>query len=148
MPLSGTDREMAEQVKGYLNELIDVRHNTQLIPALVLIQGFLDECQDLEKLAKAGGGLMEPGQVWMEPGQVWTVFDGKLWKEAGGDVGNNSQFWKPARILRTYAREDSLVFRGKEMNYDVEFLHDGRESKGHLEPFDHPHRRRCPELER
>jgi hypothetical protein len=51
------------------------------------------------------------------------VFDPVAW--GGRDVGDNSQFWKPAKIVRTYRSSDGLCV-------DVRFDHDGRESHGHF----------------
>lgn len=53
-----------------------------------------------------------------------SVFDPLLW--GGKDVGDNSQFWKNAEILRTYSTDDG------EQVADVRFQHDGRISKGHF----------------
>lgn len=53
---------------------------------------------------------------------VW-VFDPQLW--GGKDVGDNSQFWMEAEVLKTYWLNGNHVA-------DVQFMHDGRESKGHF----------------
>lgn len=51
------------------------------------------------------------------------VFDPTLWK--GKDIGDNSQFWKSASIIRTYYKDgDKLV--------DVRFHYNNRISKGHF----------------
>lgn len=52
------------------------------------------------------------------------VFDPTLW--GGRDSGDNSQFWKPAIILREYRDNE-----GRELA-DVRFDHDGRVSRGHF----------------
>lgn len=52
------------------------------------------------------------------------VFDPRLWN--GRDQGDNSQFWKPATVLRRW-RDDG----GRDL-IDVRFDHDGRESRGHF----------------
>lgn len=52
------------------------------------------------------------------------VFDPILW--GGRDVGDNSQFYKEAEILREYTDD-----RGREL-VDVRFLHDDRVSYGHF----------------
>ena len=52
------------------------------------------------------------------------VFDPKLW--GGRDQGDNSQFWKPATLLRQYKDEYGRTL------IDVRFAHDGRESRGHF----------------
>lgn len=54
------------------------------------------------------------------PLRKMLVFDNKLWN--GKDVGDNSQFWKEAFILREYGKYA-----------DVLFLHDGRVSMGHIQ---------------
>lgn len=56
-------------------------------------------------------------------GDVVWVFDSKLWSYK--DVGDNSRFWMEAEVLKTYCYKDRLIA-------DVQFIHDGRESKGHL----------------
>ena len=56
------------------------------------------------------------------------VFDNKLWREAGGDVGDNSQFWKEATILYVGFTDD--VWRDEIAT--VRFDHDGRISRGHF----------------
>lgn len=54
------------------------------------------------------------------------VFRAQKWNEAGGDVGDNSQFWEPAEILYTYAAfgDGELVARIR--------WEDGTESGGHI----------------
>lgn len=54
------------------------------------------------------------------------VFRAQKWNEAGGDVGDNSQFWEPAEILYTYAAfgDGELVARVR--------WEDGTESGGHI----------------
>ena len=51
------------------------------------------------------------------------VFDPKLWNHR--DVGDNSQFWKPATIL-------SIDGDGLRETATVKFDHDGRISHGHF----------------
>lgn len=51
------------------------------------------------------------------------VFDSKLWN--GKDVGDNSQFWKPAKVVKVYRKDGRLLG-------DVKFLHRDRISKGHF----------------
>lgn len=60
--------------------------------------------------------------------EVKKVFDPRLW--AGKDVGNNSQFFKPADILSRYKSH----IDGKELA-DVRFHHDGRTSRGHFTQY-------------
>lgn len=55
---------------------------------------------------------------------VMLVFDAAEW--AGRDVGDNSQFWHEASILKRYCS-----VRGDEYA-TVRFHHDGRISRGHL----------------
>lgn len=52
------------------------------------------------------------------------VFDADEWH--GKDKGDNSQFWKPALIVKVYTRA-----AGEELAH-VKFVHDGRLSKGHF----------------
>lgn len=59
-------------------------------------------------------------------GAVALVFDNVEW--GGKDVGDNSQFWRPATILRTYRSRD----RHADWLADVRFHHDGRVSRGHF----------------
>ncbi len=54
------------------------------------------------------------------------VFDAQEWVKTG-DVGDNSQFWKPAKIIRTYF---SRHLYHEEQLADVQF-EDGRISYGH-----------------
>lgn len=64
------------------------------------------------------------GKTTLEHGDIVKVFDSLLW--AGKDVGNNSQFWKEARIIgfgRTSEGEEVVT---------VQFLYDGRISHGHF----------------
>jgi hypothetical protein len=56
---------------------------------------------------------------------VLKIFDNKAWN--GKDVGNNSQFWRPATVLNAYMSDN-----GKDIFIDVRFHHDGRISKGHF----------------
>jgi len=58
---------------------------------------------------------------------IRLVFDADTWKKTG-DVGDNSQFWKKATVVSTYANPDHKV----DTLCDVVFLHDGRISKGHF----------------
>jgi hypothetical protein len=53
-----------------------------------------------------------------------VVFDARLW--GGRDVDDNSQFWKPATIVRTYWDSDGRLLA------DVQFDHDDRVSYGHF----------------
>jgi hypothetical protein len=53
-----------------------------------------------------------------------VVFDARLW--GGRDVGDNSQFWKSATIIRTYWDCDGNLLA------DVQFDHDDRVSYGHF----------------
>lgn len=50
-----TNRELLERIVGDLNELIDKRGNTMLIPALVEIKALHDEVCDMERLLAAMG---------------------------------------------------------------------------------------------
>lgn len=59
----------------------------------------------------------------VEVGKNYLVFDTKLWR--GKDVGDNSQFWKRAKVVRIYFSDD------KERLADVRFSHDKRLSRGH-----------------
>jgi len=60
-----------------------------------------------------------------------TVFDSDSWQKIG-DVGDNSQFYLPARILSEYES-------GEETLIDVQF-DDGRISKGHFKKYTKPYR--------
>lgn len=57
------------------------------------------------------------------PDHIMLVFDDKLWN--GKDVGDNSQFWKRARILSYHGH-------GADRVATVRFEHDGRLSGGHF----------------
>jgi hypothetical protein len=62
--------------------------------------------------------------------EIMTMFDSSRWKR---DIGDNSQFWRPARVIRWYndpGYSDTLV--------DVEFLPEKRISTGHFWDS-HPH---------
>jgi hypothetical protein len=48
-----TNRELLERIMSDLNELIDKRGNTQMIPILVAVKGFHDEVKDLEMMIAA-----------------------------------------------------------------------------------------------
>jgi hypothetical protein len=61
----------------------------------------------------------------VQPGDVRLVFDPVLW--SGHDVGDNSQFWKEADVLRTY-----YSWSDRQTLADVRFKHDGRVSRGHF----------------
>lgn len=52
------------------------------------------------------------------------VFDGADWERVSHDIGDNSCFWKPARITRVYHRGEWLA--------DVVFEHNGSLSRGHF----------------
>ena len=51
------------------------------------------------------------------------VFDAKSWEKVG-DQGDNSQFWKPATVLKLYPKDGDVLI-------DVMFG-DGTISKGHF----------------
>ena len=53
------------------------------------------------------------------------VFNAIKWNAAGGDVGDNSQFWEEAEIIRLYDSDDNEALA------DVLFP-DGTISKGHF----------------
>ena len=57
--------------------------------------------------------------------RVVLVFDSTLWDQAGGDIGDNSCFWKLARVYSTYWKDDEALV-------DVEFVDNGKHSKGHF----------------
>jgi len=59
------------------------------------------------------------------------VFDSREWERAGYDQPEgNARFWHRATILRTYLEKP---WGGKrELLADVQFSHDGRESRGHI----------------
>jgi len=57
---------------------------------------------------------------------VMLVFNGKKWREAGGDIGDNRQFWEPAEIVRTYTS-----FGDGEILAEVKWP-DGSMSNGHI----------------
>lgn len=50
------------------------------------------------------------------------VFDADEWLKAGGDIGDNSQFWKTAKILKVKSSDGTCL---------VQFA-DGRLSEGHF----------------
>lgn len=54
------------------------------------------------------------------------VFNSKKWNKAGGDVGDNSQFWEEAEILYAYS-----AFGEGELVAAVRWP-DGTESRGHI----------------
>jgi hypothetical protein len=70
--------------------------------------------------------------AWMmgEMPRVMMVFDAQLW--GGRDVGDNSQFWKRAKILRMYAGSYNPTLRKYDILAHVEFEHDRRQSRGHF----------------
>lgn len=53
------------------------------------------------------------------------VFNSDAWNRAGGDVGDNSQFWQVATILRTYFAKSGEIVA------DVKWP-DGTETRGHF----------------
>lgn len=57
------------------------------------------------------------------------VFDGKAWEKAGGDKGDNSQFWKRAQILKIYWHDG--IVGSSDWLVDVKF-EDGQISNGHF----------------
>lgn len=61
------------------------------------------------------------------------IFDSDSWRKTG-DIGDNSQFYLPARILSEYES-------GEETLIDVQF-DDGRISKGHFKKFTIPFKRK------
>ena len=61
-------------------------------------------------------------------GDKVIVFDALLWN--GKDVGDNSQFFKPATIVSLYTR-DKKYSKKQELLADVNFEHRGL-SKGHF----------------
>jgi hypothetical protein len=58
-------------------------------------------------------------------GDTVMVFDAREWD--GRDVGDNSQFWKPCRLLRVYQKH---IFHGEQLA-TVRWP-DGRVSDGHI----------------
>lgn len=56
------------------------------------------------------------------------VFDALAWWKAGGDVEDNSIFWKPATIVRRYLNSSDRLHI-----VDVIFDEGNRQSKGHFE---------------
>lgn len=56
-------------------------------------------------------------------GRVVVVFDSYLWTKAGGDIGNNSWFWRLANVIAVHG-DDGTV--------DVQFIGDNRVSHGHF----------------
>lgn len=67
--------------------------------------------------------MSEPQSLPRPRGSVALVFDPKLWGHK--DVGDNSQFWKPATILLVEGA-------GPRQTATVRFHHDGRVSRGHF----------------
>jgi hypothetical protein len=57
------------------------------------------------------------------------VFDCQSWSKVG-DIGDNSQFYLPANVLREYVRDGVDLI-------DVQF-EDGRVSKAHFKHTTHP----------
>lgn len=57
------------------------------------------------------------------------VFDGKAWEKAGGDKGDNSEFWKRAQILKIYWHDG--IVGSSDWLVDVKF-EDGQISNGHF----------------
>lgn len=55
------------------------------------------------------------------------VFNAKKWREAGGDVGDNSQFWEIGTLGPLYHSKDDY----NEMLADVTWP-DGTTTKGHI----------------
>lgn len=54
-----------------------------------------------------------------------VVFDAQAWTKAGGDIGDNSQFWKAAQVIECYWKDgDQLI--------DVRFIDSRRISRGHF----------------
>ncbi len=51
--MSSTNLQIATRIKSDLNELIDKRGNTQLIPALILIQEFINDIHRLISILDA-----------------------------------------------------------------------------------------------
>jgi len=64
-------------------------------------------------------------RVWKVDDEA-MVFDADAWRKVGHDVGDNSCFWKRARILKVYL---SAVGEGMA---DVLFQDDQRPSLGHF----------------
>lgn len=69
------------------------------------------------------------------------AFDSSAWMLAGGDVGDNSIFRKPATIIRVYLEfEDKLPLTAREkpkwraprVLANIRWDHNGKESKGHF----------------
>lgn len=61
-------------------------------------------------------------------GKDVMVFDNQLWTANGGDSKTDS-FMRKAKILKLYSHDDDKY--GNVQFGDVQFEHDGRESKGH-----------------
>ena len=59
-------------------------------------------------------------------GQIVRVFDDRAWRRVGHDIGDNSRFYKAARIERLYD------YRGSDPVADVTFLAENRLSKAHF----------------
>ena len=61
----------------------------------------------------------------LQPGDVVLVFDARIWKERGYDIGDNSHCWKEATIIsiQRYGRDDMA---------SVRFHHDQHVSQGHF----------------
>jgi hypothetical protein len=57
--------------------------------------------------------------------RVVLVFDSISWTQAGGDIGDNSCFWKLARVTATYWKDGDPIA-------DVTFVDNGEHSRGHF----------------
>lgn len=57
-------------------------------------------------------------------GEWLVVFDDRAWTRNGGDKGDNSCFWKAAKVINCYW-EDSVQI------IDVRFIDDKKISRGH-----------------
>jgi len=60
-----------------------------------------------------------------EKGDVLLVFDSSAWHDNGGDKGDNFEFWKEARVLRTYLFDSHPIA-------DVRWLGTKKTSNGHF----------------
>jgi hypothetical protein len=66
--------------------------------------------------------------------KIMIVFDALSWRKAGGDIGDNSCFWKPAMIVSRRCDKE-----GREVA-DVVFLDNIHQtSHGHLVEFMKPY---------
>lgn len=69
--------------------------------------------------------MLTLGEIKLD--NLYDVFDGQEWSKVGHDVGDNSCFYHPARVIGIYYKDDLPVI-------DVIFVHNNKRSNGHF-PF-------------